>query len=207
MLRFGGRRSFAADAQGGLWCNRQQWHRHMRSVLHQSFPGQGGRTHSQSGAGCLPVSRMARPAGSLVTPTSSLRYSAIYPGWFYKHFSSGSIPVLINHCEGDPSKTQCSLELCDGRSQRERERERERGCRKEGERERFYSNSEREKRYTGRGEQSQWERQTRKLRAGGEPCSTPARPRNREKENPAVIAFSLREGGRLTTDDGVRHAG
>lgn len=37
--------------------------------------------------------------------------------WFYKHFASGSIPVLIKHCESDPSKTQSSPELRDGRSE------------------------------------------------------------------------------------------
>ena len=51
---------------------------------------------------------------------------------------------MINHCESDPSKTQSSLELRDGRSERERL---QRGWRK---RERVCSHSEREKRYKGR---------------------------------------------------------
>lgn len=42
------------------------------------------------------------------------------PEWFYKHFASRSIPVLIRHCESDPSKTQSRLELRDGRSERKR---------------------------------------------------------------------------------------
>lgn len=60
---------------------------------------------------------------------------------------------MIKHCESDPSKTQSSPELRDGRSETVRL---QRGWRK---RERVHSNSEREKRLKGREGESEREKQ------------------------------------------------
>lgn len=109
--------------------------------------------------------------------------------WFYKHFASGSIPVLIKHCESDPSKTQSSPELRDGRSETVRL---QRGWRK---RERVHSNSEREKRLKGREGESEREKQMQSWRQVGGRFSDKL-PGQRERREWLVITFSLREGGR-----------
>lgn len=109
------------------------------------------------------------------------------PEWFYKHFASGSIPVLINHCESDPSKTQSSLELRDGRSERERL---QRGWRKRESLQPQWKGEE------VQGKRSESEREAdAELKAGGEACFGQRRQATGIGENPMVIAFSLREGG------------
>lgn len=123
-----------------------------------SWPGR--RADSQSGSPVLGLKRMARHRGPLVAPPPLPRCTAAAWNDFYKHFASGSIPVLIKHCESDPSKTQSSPELRDGRSEIERL---QRGWRK---RERVHSNSEREKRLKGKRSESEREADA-VLKAGG----------------------------------------
>lgn len=108
---------FSGISQGGLWYTKQQWQRNADYA--SPLPGKAGRqTANQVCAGSLVGEWHGMLALSLPRLPSPLHCSC--PEWFYKHFASGSIPVLINHCESDPSKTQSSLELRDGRSERER---------------------------------------------------------------------------------------
>ncbi len=74
---------------------------------------QGGQRSDQSGARCLLYpGRMASPSRpSPRSRSSSPPRRSGCPGWFYKHFASRSISVLIRHCESDPSKTPSSLQL------------------------------------------------------------------------------------------------
>lgn len=108
---------FSSVSQTGLWYTKQQWQRNADYA--SPLPGKAGRqTAYQVRAGSLVGEWHGMLALSSPRLPSPLHCSC--PEWFYKHFASGSIPVLINHCGSDPSKTQSSLELRDGRSERER---------------------------------------------------------------------------------------
>lgn len=177
---------WSSASQAGLWCTRQRLTKGCR--LCQPSSWRARRAGSQSGSPMLGLERMAWHGGPLGAPppTSSLHCSCLE--WFYKHFASGSIPVLIKHCESDPSKTQSGPELREGRSEKREAAERmEKG-------ERVHSNSEREKRLKGR-EANLREEQMQSWRQVGGRFSDKTPGHGERRERP-VITFSLREGGR-----------
>lgn len=108
---------FSNTCQEGMWYTKQQWQ--SNADYASPLPAKADRqTANQVRAGSLIGEWHGMLTLSSPRLPSPLHCSC--PEWFYKHFASGSIPVLINHCESDPSKTQSSLELRDGRSERER---------------------------------------------------------------------------------------